>query len=341
MAYQDTAGDASYEAKAAAYAGGLQESADSANDFANKLRDTTDYNDKVKALIQPIGDEAERQIVASVHSSLTRGFKSGLNRVSGGAAKSAEEAASNIQNKAFKAGQQVVSGVKQKATTVAQDLQNRTGSITRQELPRPQTGTGQFSDEKTSQRFLNGEDRPDPSGAGKGGGQAEEALGRDEKLPTIDTQKPADSAADDLFKDNDNDIRPAPAQAAPPQAGAPEPSAPAPAPEPAPAPSAPPPIEPVADPQAAGQAAGDAGKAAESAGEQAAKDGLKEGESTLEKVGETEAAGGGPEDPLADVAAAGIALASVFGQKALEKKAPTEAPPTIVTGSQASFVRGL
>ena len=38
MAYQDTAGDASYEAKAAAYAGGLQESVDSANDFANTLR---------------------------------------------------------------------------------------------------------------------------------------------------------------------------------------------------------------------------------------------------------------------------------------------------------------
>ena len=79
-------------------------------------------------------------------------------------------------------------------------------------------------------------------------------------------------------------------------------------------------------------------KAAENTAKKDAEEGGLDTATTLAEGG-AEAEGG--LNPIADIAAVGLAIGSLFAEKKLEKKAPVEAAAPEPNVSQASIVRGI
>tara|TARA_R110002012_G_scaffold13176_6_gene57099 strand:+ start:378 stop:1328 length:951 start_codon:yes stop_codon:yes gene_type:complete len=316
MVYSDYGASAEYGDRVAQMAGSLQgeqiqAAGASARKYADQLKDSTDYNDKIKTILNPITDQFVRSAVESVHSTIGKGLQMGLNRAQGMASKAskaledkAESTLGKFQNPLF--DKQVVdTNVKKAASSVADDLQSRAGSLTRDITGNTPTEAGEFSDAARAARFMGGEEQIDKVAdpAGKGPTTQEET-------PQEDTSAPEKSAGEDLFKEPD-------------------------------------PLENVKDSSQLGQDVGeDAGKAAEDTLKQAAEGGLKKaaedtGLDAAAGAAEGAAAGEGGLNPIADIAAVGLAVGSLFAEKKLEKKAPDEAAPAPSAVSQASLVRGI
>ena len=315
MVYSDYGASTEYGDRVAQMAGSLQgeqiqAAGASARKYADQLKDSTDYNDKIKTILNPITDQFVRSAVESVHSTLGKGLQMGLNRAQGMAGKAskaledkAESTLGKFQNPLF--DKQVVdTNVKKAASSVADDLQSRAGSLTRDITGNTPSEAGEFSDAARAARFMGGEqidNVADPAGKGPT---------TQEDTPQEDTSAPEKSAGEDLFKEPD-------------------------------------PLENVKDSSQLGQDVGeDAGKAAEDTLKQAAEGGLKKaaedtGLDAAAGAAEGAAAGEGGLNPLADIAAVGLAVGSLFAEKKLEKKAPDEAAPAPSAVSQASLVRGI
>ena len=315
MVYSDYGASTEYGDRVAQMAGSLQgeqiqAAGASARKYADQLKDSTDYNDKIKTILNPITDQFVRSAVESVHSTIGKGLQMGLNRAQGMAGKAskaledkAESTLGKFQNPLF--DKQVVdTNVKKAASSVADDLQSRAGSLTRDITGNTPSEAGEFSDAARAARFMGGEqidNVADPAGKGPT---------TQEDTPQEDTSAPEKSAGEDLFKEPD-------------------------------------PLENVKDSSQLGQDVGeDAGKAAEDTLKQAAEGGLKKaaedtGLDAAAGAAEGAAAGEGGLNPLADIAAVGLAVGSLFAEKKLEKKAPDEAAPAPSAVSQASLVRGI
>ena len=244
MVYSDYGASTEYGDRVAQMAGSLQgeqiqAAGASARKYADQLKDSTDYNDKIKTILNPITDQFVRSAVESVHSTIGKGLQMGLNRAQGMAGKAskaledkAESTLGKFQNPLF--DKQVVdTNVKKAASSVADDLQSRAGSLTRDITGNTPSEAGEFSDAARAARFMGGEqidNVADPAGKGPT---------TQEDTPQEDTSAPEKSAGEDLFKEPD-------------------------------------PLENVKDSSQLGQDVGeDAGKAAEDTLKQAAEGGLK------------------------------------------------------------------
>ncbi len=307
MVYSDFGASNEYSDRVAAAAGALQndtaaDAASAAGKFANQLKDTNNYNDKIKTILNPITDQFVRSAVESVHDTLGKGVQMGLNRAKSMAGKAAKALEQNtestigkIQNPLF--DKTVVdNNVKQQASNLGDDLQSRAGSITRDLTGNTPTEAGEFSDAGRAARFMGGEEQIDKvSDAGKGPTIQEDT-------PQADTSAPEKSAGEDLFKEPD-------------------------------------PLENITDSSQLGQ---DAGKDLEKAATDTLKKGAEDaGLDAAAGTAEGAAAAEGGLNPIADIAAVGLAVGSLFAEKKLEKKAPTEAAPVVPNQVQASVVQGI
>ncbi len=316
MVYSDYGASSEYGDRVAQMAGALQgediqAAGSAARKYADQLKDSSEYNDKIKTILNPITDQFVRSAVESVHSTIGKGLQMGLNRAQGMAGKASkaledkvESTLGKFQNPLFDK-QLVDTNVKKAASSVADDLQSRAGSLTRDITNKLPTEAGQFSDAARAARFMGGEEQIDKVADPAGKGPTTQ-----EDTPKADTSAPEKSAGEDLFKEPD-------------------------------------PLENVKDSSQLGQEAGeDAGKAAEDTLKQAAEGGLKKGaeDAGLDAAaGAAEGAAGaeGGLNPVADIAAVGLAVGSLFAEKKLEKKAPEEVGPAPSAVSQASLVRGI
>jgi len=316
MVYSDYGASTEYGDRVAQMAGALQgediqAAGSAARKYADQLKDSSEYNDKIKTILNPITDQFVRSAVESVHSTIGKGLQMGLNRAQGMADKASkaledkvESTLGKFQNPLFDK-QLVDTNVKKAASSVADDLQSRAGSLTRDITGNTPTEAGQFSDAARAARFMGGEEQIDKVADPAGKGPTTQ-----EDIPQADTTAPEKSAGEDLFKEPD-------------------------------------PLENVKDSSQLGQEAGeDAGKAAEDTLKQAAEGGLKKGaeDAGLDAAaGAAEGAAGaeGGLNPVADIAAVGLAVGSLFAEKKLEKKAPEEVGPAPSAVSQASLVRGI
>ena len=315
MVYSDYGASVEYSDRVASMAGTLQadragENATAAAKYASQLADSNDYNDKIKTILNPITDQFVRSAVESVHDTLGKGLRMGLNRAKGMADKASkalqektESSLGKFQNPLFDK-QAIDDTVKQKASSVADDLQSRAGSVTRDITNKLPTEAGEFSDASRASNYLQGQEQLDKvSDDGRGPTSQE-------PTPQADTTAPEKSAGEDLFK---------------------EPDAP----------------ETVQDSSQLGQDAGkdvekDAEDTLKKAAENTAKKDAEEGgldTATTLAEGGAEAEGG--LNPIADIAAVGLAIGSLFAEKKLEKKAPVEAAAPEPNVSQASIVRGI
>ncbi len=307
MVYSDFGASNEYSDRVAAAAGAVQndtaaDAARAAGKFANQLKDTNNYNDKIKTILNPITDQFVRSAVESVHDTLGKGVQMGLNRAKSMAGKAAKALEQNtestigkIQNPLF--DKTVVdNNVKQQASNLGDDLQSRAGSITRDLTGNTPTEAGEFSDAGRAARFMGGEEQIDKvSDAGKGPTIQEDT-------PQADTSAPEKSAGEDLFKEPD-------------------------------------PLENITDSSQLGQ---DAGKDLEKAATDTLKKGAEDaGLDAAAGTAEGAAAAEGGLNPIADIAAVGLAVGSLFAEKKLEKKAPTEAAPVVPNQVQASVVQGI
>tara|TARA_R110002033_G_scaffold88482_1_gene138521 strand:+ start:221 stop:1171 length:951 start_codon:yes stop_codon:yes gene_type:complete len=316
MVYSDYGASTEYGDRVAQMAGSLQSeniqaAGAAASKYADQLKDADNYNDKIKTILNPITDQFVRSAVESVHDTLGKGVQMGLNRAKGMASKASkaleektESTLGKFQNPLF--DKTVVDNNVKKATTdIGDDLQSRAGSLTRDITGNTPTEAGEFSDAGRAARFMGGEEQIDnvTDPAGKGPTTQEDT-------PQEDTSAPEKSAGEDLFKEPD-------------------------------------PLENVKDSSQLGQDAGeDAGKAAEDTLKQAAEGGLKKGaeDAGLDAAAgaaEGAAAGEGGLNPIADIAAVGLAVGSLFAEKKLEKKAPVDVAPEAQNVAQASEVRGI
>jgi len=315
MVYSDYGASAEYGDRVAQMAGALQsedsqQAGLSALNYANQLKDTSDYNDKIKTILNPITDQFVRSAVESVHNTLGKGVQMGLNRAKGMASKAAkaleqksESTLGKLQNPLF--DKTIVdNNVKQQATNLGQDLQSKAGSVTRDITGNTPTQGGEFGDAGRAARYMGGEEQIDKvSDDGTGPTSQEET-------PQADTSAPEKSAGEDLFKEPD-------------------------------------PIDKVTDSSQLGQDVGkDVEKDAEDGLKQAAEGGLKKGaeDAGLDAAaGAAEGAAGaeGGLNPVADIAAVGLAIGSLFAEKKLEKKPQEEAAPPTQGVSQASVVQGI
>jgi len=307
MVYSDYGASNEYSDRVAAAAGALQndtaaDAASAAGKFANQLKDTDNYNDKIKTILNPITDQFVRSAVESVHDTLGKGVQMGLNRAKSMAGKAAKALEQNTESTLGKSQNPlfdktiVDNNVKQQASNLGDDLQSRAGSITRDLTGNTPTEAGEFSDAGRAARFMGGEEQIDKvSDAGKGPTIQEDT-------PQADTSAPEKSAGEDLFKEPD-------------------------------------PLENITDSSQLGQ---DAGKDLEKAATDTLKKGAEDaGLDAAAGTAESAAAAEGGLNPIADVAAVGLAVGSLFAEKKLEKKAPTEAAPVVPNQVQASVVQGI
>ena len=308
MVYSDYGASNEYSDRVAAAAGALQndtaaDAASAAGKFANQLKDTDNYNDKIKTILNPITDQFVRSAVESVHDTLGKGVQMGLNRAKSMAGKASKALQENtestlgkFQNPLF--DKTVVdNNVKQQASNLGDDLQSRAGSITRDLTGNPPTEPGEFSDAGRAARFMGGEEQIDKVNDAGGKGPTTQ-----EETPQEDTTAPEKSAGEDLFKEPD-------------------------------------PLENITDSSQLGQ---DAGKDLEKAATDTLKKGAEDaGLDAAAGTAEGAAAAEGGLNPIADIAAVGLAVGSLFAEKKLEKKAPTEAAPVVPNQVQASVVQGI
>tara|TARA_R110002153_G_scaffold127046_3_gene274583 strand:- start:1075 stop:2001 length:927 start_codon:yes stop_codon:yes gene_type:complete len=308
MVYSDYGASNEYSDRVAAAAGALQndtaaDAASAAGKFANQLKDTDNYNDKIKTILNPITDQFVRSAVESVHDTLGKGVQMGLNRAKSMAGKASKALQQNtestlgkFQNPLF--DKTVVdNNVKQQASNLGDDLQSRAGSITRDLTGNTPTEPGEFSDAGRAARFMGGEEQIDKVNDAGGKGPTTQ-----EETPQEDTTAPEKSAGEDLFKEPD-------------------------------------PLENITDSSQLGQ---DAGKDLEKAATDTLKKGAEDaGLDAAAGTAEGAAAAEGGLNPIADIAAVGLAVGSLFAEKKLEKKAPTEAAPVVPNQVQASVVQGI
>tara|TARA_R110002074_G_scaffold198469_1_gene366014 strand:+ start:1372 stop:2292 length:921 start_codon:yes stop_codon:yes gene_type:complete len=301
--------DQKYANSLSQYLGGVSSYQDAVGDRNSRI---DKYNELVNDTVTPIGDEFVRQAVTGVSGQIKKGLSKGAQLISGKIGKTAVEKAGNIIDQ----GIQITKKPAQLARTLGRgeidsDVKN-------------DVGKGIFKSERFGRNFAN------------------EAPKADTELADIAEANRGRAAAaaqrsGQILEQDGGGARPPPAQAAPdvgevdPDDGTRYFDADEPKPE----------VQ-----ESSADTGEDVTKDVEQATEQDVKKAAtKEGEDVVEdglKAGaKVEAAGGGPEDLLGDIAAIGVGIGASILARKLKKKAPPPPAPVVTSVVSGASARGL